>query len=73
MKIMEHQQGIKPWPSNYVYVGFDRASGLHEFAEHDKAELFARRKSAPAGWHLRRGAYTFEFVRSKEYDCAADV
>ena len=46
----------------YRYVG--ETGGLHEFTDGEKRELFARRSSAPASWHLRHGAYFYEFVRS---------
>ena len=65
LPITEHQQGIAPWPSTYTYTGYAPASGLHRFVdEAGKIELFARTKSAAAGWHLRRGSWCFEFVRS---------
>jgi hypothetical protein len=64
MAIFEKQQGMDSKPSSYAYQGYDRESGLHVFEEDGKRELFARTKSGPAGWHLRRGAYCFEFVRS---------
>jgi hypothetical protein len=66
--ITEHQQvpgGNKTWASNYAYQGVDKASGLHKFSESGgKTELFAKRSTAPSGWHLSRGASKFEFVRS---------
>lgn len=48
--------------TDYRYVG--EVDGLHEFIDGDKRELFVRRSSAPHGWHLRHGAYFYEFVRS---------
>ena len=49
-------------PSAYSYVG--KHAGLHMFAdETGKRELFARRRDH-AGWHLIRGAWVYEFVRS---------
>ena len=50
------------WPSAYTYLG--KHDGLHMFAdESGKRELFARRRDH-AGWHLIRGAWVYEFVRS---------
>ena len=64
-EIMEHQQGLAPWRSSYIYLDFDPKTGLHRFADElGQVGLYARTKSAPAGWHLRRGGYCFEFVRS---------
>ena len=58
--------GVHSWPTEYRYGGFDRRHGLHRFIDSDgRAELFARRKSAPAGWHIVRGAYCFEFCRGE--------
>jgi hypothetical protein len=62
--ITEHQQtsdGRKAWPSDYRYCGMQ--DGLHAFEEHGKRELFTKRKNV-AGWHLRRGAWSYEFCRS---------
>lgn len=67
MAIFERQPGVFDRPTDeYTYRGFDAASGLHVFVTNDgKRELFARRKDSMAGWHLRRGAYNFEFCRSE--------
>ena len=48
----------------YVYEGFDRASGLHILSHGGKRGLFSRTKNEPPSWHIKRGAYCFEFVRS---------
>lgn len=49
----------------YLYAGIDPSSGLHTFREKGQGlKLFARSKSPSAGWHLRRGQWYFEFVRS---------
>lgn len=62
MPITEHQQGKDPWPSAYRFIG--RREGFYVFENEDgKAELFARRTDPPAGWHLRRGKYCFEFCQ----------
>lgn len=50
----------------YEYVGLDK-SGLHVFKQGDKHELFAKRTTPPAGWHLKRGSYFYEFCRSREH------
>jgi hypothetical protein len=65
LPITEHQQGQKPWPSSYRYMGSNGA-GAHIFQdETGKRELFARRKTAYAGWCLHRGAWFFEFCASE--------
>ncbi len=64
--ITEHQQGKEPWSSQYRYLGMTH-DGMHKFREPGgNIELFARRKSPPAGWYLKRGSYTFEFVSSRD-------
>jgi hypothetical protein len=55
--------------SDYRYLHPMRdGSGLHAFtlAGTGHVELFAKRKAPPSGWHLIRGAYTYEFVASAE-------
>lgn len=54
----------KEWPSEYQYLG--PFNGLYAFVnpETGTAELFARRKDAPSGWHLIRGSYCYEFCSS---------
>jgi hypothetical protein len=58
----------KEWPSEYQYLG--PWNGYYAFVNPDtgKAELFARRKTAPSGWHLIRGAYFYEFCSSMPND-----
>lgn len=61
------QQGQKRWKSTYRYVAYDKLTGLHLFASEDgKLELFAKHKpgTGDAGWHIRRGAYVYEFCRT---------
>ena len=48
----------------YEYVGYDKREALHVFSQNGKRELFARRKYATPCWHLKRGMWCFEFVRS---------
>lgn len=48
----------------YTYGGYDKARGLHIFLQSGKREYFSRTRRAPACWHLKRGAYCFEFVTS---------
>lgn len=69
--IFECQPGIFCRPTGaacydepYSYVGLDRASGMHIFEQGGKRELFRRTRSAPCCWHIKRGAYCFEFIRS---------
>lgn len=71
LSIFECQPGLFCRPTGaacydapYTYAGFDRGSGLHKFTQGGKLELFAKRKGGYAGWHLKRGAYCYEFVRS---------
>jgi len=66
--IFECQLGISCRPTDdstqegYSYIG--KREGLHLFKTREgKMELFARKLSC-ASWHLKRGAYNFEFVRS---------
>jgi hypothetical protein len=55
-------QGLNEWPSSYVFVRREPV-GEYIFKEPDgPEEVFARRKSV-SGWHLRRGAYCYEFCR----------
>ena len=62
LAISEGQPGAMK-PSAYRYVG--PCDGLHEFQDEDgKSELFAKRQSV-AGWQLARGAWRYEFCRSK--------
>ncbi len=56
--------GVACYGEPFVYCGYDRVTGLHQFAQGAQIGLFARRKSAPASWHIKRGAYCFEFCRS---------
>jgi hypothetical protein len=70
LDIFECQPGIFCRPTGascyadpYIYHG-PTADGLHCFTQGTKRELFAKRKAAPAGWHLKRGAFTYEFCRS---------
>jgi hypothetical protein len=57
------RQGAAAWPSQYSYVR-QHPSGLHEFLNEDgKPEVFAKRRCV-AGWHLKRGAWSYEFIRS---------
>jgi hypothetical protein len=67
--ITEHQNqlpsGSVEWVSRYRYVG-RATNGLHEFLNEDgKPEFFAKRKHPPAGWHLRRGQWCYEFCTSR--------
>ncbi len=48
---------------DYQYI--KPQDGLHLFRTREgKLELFAKRKSSVAGWHLKRGSYVYEFCRS---------
>lgn len=65
LPIYERQRGIfDRLTTEYRYVG--RAEGLHVFECKDDGsrQLYAKRADPPAGWHLRRGRYCYEFVRS---------
>jgi len=64
--------------SDYVYLYPLRdGSGLHAFTEAGTGtghiELFSKRKAAPAGWHLIRGAYRYEYVTSQGVHDALSV
>ena len=68
LQIWECQPGAfcrhtdEPLQEGYRFTG--RRNGLYEFATREgKRELFARRK-AFAGWHLKRGAFVYEFCSS---------
>lgn len=70
LDIFECQPGLFCRPTGatchdepYIYEG-PTADGLHCFSQGGKRELFAKRKAGPAGWHLKRGAFTYEFCRS---------
>jgi hypothetical protein len=65
LPIFERQAGIFDRVAEGVsFVGKDPASGLYIFEDQDGARgLYARRKDPPAGWHLRRGRFCFEFCR----------
>jgi hypothetical protein len=69
LEILECQEGVpciktdSPAGEGYTFVRKTH-DGLYEFATGEgKRELFARRTSY-AGWHLKRGAYVYEFCRS---------
>lgn len=70
LPITEQQQnGVmgSSWPSRYRYVRYDKQTGLHLFDDGTgKLELFAKHKPGrgDAGWHLKRGAYVYEFCTS---------
>jgi hypothetical protein len=56
-----------PGPSFYSYAGYNRRRGLHAFWDgQGNLEFFAKHKpgNGDAGWHLRRGAYVYEFCTS---------
>jgi len=47
----------------YRFIG--KQGGLYLFETREgKKELFAKRKESMCGWHLMRGAFNYEFVRS---------
>ena len=50
----------------YKYEGIHRGlhDGLHYFSHLGERELFAKRKLPLPHWHLRRGAWNYEFCRS---------
>jgi hypothetical protein len=58
--ITEHQ-GDRSWPSAYRFVRRGPHGGAVFQEDGGSLEFFAKRKDPPAGWHLRRGAYTYEF------------
>jgi len=54
---------LEGFTEGYTYSGC--AGGLHVFTDSaGRRQLFRRTMRAPACWHLKRGAYCFEFVRS---------
>lgn len=67
--IYECQPGLFDCPTSerdgYRFVSTSEGLYLFENAHGDR-ELFAKRGTAYAGWHLRRGRWFYEFVRSAE-------
>lgn len=73
MRVMQQQQidGVtRLSTSRYRYIKYDATQGLHVFREEGSpnAELFVSRRTAPAGWCLKRGGYYYEFVSSLAAD-----
>ena len=67
LTVTEGQPREHGW-SKYEYIRFDKSRGLHAFTQDqgETIEWFAKHKPGigDAGWHLRRGAYIYEFVTS---------
>lgn len=64
LEIFEVLSGVQAKSSDYKYDG-RLSAGEHVFVFLEiKCEVFAKRKTAPSGWHLKRGGYYYEFCRS---------
>jgi hypothetical protein len=61
-----HQSSYRGRASLYCYAGRGTACHLFRSDGRGPRERFARRKTAPAGWHLRRGAYCYEPIGGTE-------